>query len=132
MIPTIDVRISVARGEYAGTLSFEYDPEAELLDIPYAEFSSPVRAELGYEIFEDGSVSVTGTLRYGLKGACSRCLADAAGEFTGEADGLFVPGNGDGETYGYRNGTVRLEEFLRDSLLFALPSRLLCGNCGDD
>ena len=36
---------------------------------------------------------------------------------------------GDGEAYGYRNGVVSLGEWLRESFMFALPSRLLCKAC---
>ena len=32
----------------------------------------------------------------------------------------------EGEDYGYTGGKVRLEEALRDALMFALPQRLEC------
>lgn len=127
MIPKIDVRSLVANKTYAGELSFEFEA-VDLLDIPFVEFSSPVKAELGYEIFEDNSVEVRGRFTYSLKGACSRCLSETQKTFTAEVEGVFEAGKGDGESYGYIN-SVDLGEFLRDSLAFALPSRLLCGEC---
>ncbi|MBR7185880.1 MAG: hypothetical protein IKD43_00035 [Clostridia bacterium] len=130
MIPDIDVRSLLAKKIYVGTLVFEYEPEEDILDIPYTKFSSPVKAELRYEIFEDNSVEVKGSITFSLKGACSRCLEPAEKCYTEEVEALFETPEGDGETYGYQH-VVKLNEFLRDALLFALPSRLLCGNCGD-
>lgn len=128
MFPKIDVRSQTAKNIDSGTLSFEYEAE-DLLDIPYVEFSAPVKAEFVYEISEDDTVEVKGRITFTLKGACSRCLAEAEQTFTAEAEGVFEPGEGDGETYGYVNGRISLEEFLRDALAFALPPRLLCGAC---
>ncbi len=115
MIPRLDVRSLAARKIYTGELSFEYEAEDALLDIPFVRFSSPVRVRLDYEI---------------LAGSCSRCLGETERAFEEEAVGIFEPDGGDGETYGYRNGVVELNEFIRDSVLSALPPRLLCGECG--
>ena len=127
MIPKIDVRSLVANKTYAGELSFEYEA-AEMPDIPFVEFAAPVKTELSYEIFEDNTVEVRGRFTFTLKGACSRCLSETQKTFTEEFEGVFEPGKGDGETYGYTN-SLSLDEFLRESLVFALPPILLCGNC---
>ncbi len=129
MIPVIDVRSLLAKKTYEGALDFSYEPDGALLDIPFVSFSSPVHAELRFRIFEDDAVEVSGKLTFALKGACSRCLAPAEQVIEGDVFGLFEVGEGDGETYGYQH-TVELSELLRDALLFALPSRLLCGTCG--
>ncbi len=130
MIPVIEVRSLVAKRIYEGTLDFEFDPEEGLLDIPFVEFSSPVHAKLGYQIFEDDSLEIKGSISFHLKGACSRCLAPAERCVIQEVDAVFEVGKGDGVTYGYQN-VVKLDELLHDTLLFAFPSRFLCGNCGD-
>lgn len=122
----IDVRRCLNRKEYGGELSFSFEAGNDLIDIPFVAFSSPVKALLRYEIFGNGEVSVTGTVAFSLKGACSRCLSEIEREFTGEADALFVPGKGDGVDYGYTGGRVNLEEALRDAVLTALPQRLEC------
>ncbi len=129
MIPEIDIRGSIAQKKTEGSLSFSYEADETLLDIPFVKFAGPVRAELTYRIFDDLTVEVRGTISFVLEGACSRCLADASEEIVYEAEGFFARGEDDGETYGYTNGKVLLEEFLRDSLMFALPSRLLCKAC---
>lgn len=131
MIPRIDVRSAVARKQFSGELVFEYEADGALLDIPFVSFSSPIGVSLRYEILENDDVEITGQMRFSLKGSCSRCLSDAEQAFTAELNALFVQGESDGETYDYRNGVIFLEEFLRDSLLVALPPRLLCGGCSE-
>ncbi len=130
MIPEIDVRRQIATKEYEGKLSFDFEGEGDLLGIPYVAFAGPVRAEFSFCIAADNqTVSLSGELVFTLEGSCSRCLEDASKDFCFQTDAVFLPGEGDGEAYGYTNGRVRLEEFLRDSLMFALPSRLLCKTC---
>ncbi len=129
MIPKIDVRGAIARKKFSDELSFEYEADEALLDIPFVSFSSPVKAVVRYEILKNDDVEISGEIRFSLKGDCSRCLNDTEREFPQEINGLFVSGEGDGESYGYRNGVLDLEEFLRDSLLVALPTRLLCTAC---
>ena len=124
----IDVRKCNAEGKYTGTLDFEFEGDASLIDIPFVSFSTPVHAVLDYDIFEDNSVEVKGELSFTLEGACSRCLKPTKEHVLTEAEALFVPkgGKAEEEDYTYRNGIVDLGEFLRDTVLFALPSALFC------
>lgn len=116
--------------QYEGDLTFEFEGDNALIDIPTVTFSSPVTARLHYEIREDNCVEITGELRFSLKGECSRCLSETEQSFEEEIEILFVPRRSDGEEYSYQNGIVDLSEALRDSLSFALPKRLLCSeNC---
>ena len=77
---------------------------------------------------DNKTVEVSGTLAFTLEGACSRCLAETHKDFLFEADASFAP-DAEEEEYAYVNGKIVLKEFLRDSLIFALPSRLLCKSC---
>lgn len=129
MVQRIDVRNLVARKIYAGELNFEFEAEGELLEIPFVSFSTPVAATLRYEIFSDDSVEVKGQIAFSLKGSCSRCLAEAETRITYDVEGVFVTGEPADEEYGYSNGVIVLSEFLRDSVLFALPARHLCDAC---
>ncbi len=131
MVPRIDVRNLVARKNYTGELEFSFDGDEALIDIPFVEFSSPVKAALKYEIFADDKTEIEGTIVFSLKGLCSRCLAETEEKIEYGAEGVFSPLPKD-EEYGYRNGIIDLREFLRDSVLFALPSRLLCRACAED
>ena len=126
MMMTIDVRKCNAQKKYAGDLTGEFEADDALIDIPYVRFFSPVRAELHYEILEDDSVEVTGTLFFALEGACSRCLAQTEQKFEGSVDACFVPQGGESEEYRYRNGVVDLQSCLNDALILALPGRLVC------
>ncbi len=131
-IPEIDVRRCVARKCYEGELNFSFDAEDGLLDIPLVAFASPVTARLRYEIFEDDAVEVKGTISFTLRGECSRCLAQTEETFTHETEALFLPKAPLGEEYGYTGGIVDLAEFLRDTVAFALPARLLCKTCEEE
>ena len=132
MVPKIDVRSSVAKKIYTGELSFGFEAEEGLLEIPYVSFASPLQAELNFEIFEDDSVEVKGRISYTLKGLCSRCLSEAQQEIVYEVEGVFVPTEPQDEEYSYSNGKVDLEEFLRDSVLFSLPQTILCDACAEE
>ena len=129
MICEIDVRNLVARKIYRGELSFEFDAEDSLIDIPNVRFASPVKAELTYYIAEDNAVEVQGEISFLLKGACTRCLNEIERRYTDQIEVCFLPnGEDDGETYSYTNGKVKLDEALRDAVLFALPASFECEN----
>ncbi len=130
MIPRIDVRLCNARKEYVGTLDFEYEGDDSLIDLPDTRFSSPVRARLRYELFEDDSIELTGTLVFTIEGPCSRCLSPVKKEIAAQVNATFVAGEDDGEAYGYRGGVADLCDLLRDTVLLALPMKLVCeGDC---
>ena len=129
MIPEIDVRVLTAKKQTEGALAFSFTPEAELLDIPFTAFEGEAEAKLSYRIFEDNSAEVTGSVSFTLAGLCSRCLSEARMRVTGNVEGLYFRGGSDGENYGYTGGKIDLTELLRDSVMFALPARLLCEGC---
>lgn len=129
MIPKIDVRRLVAGKTYEGELSFEYEADDDLVDIPYVRFAAPAEFRLRYEIFEDNTVEAKGRVTFVLEGSCSCCLSEARQTIEEDVCGIFEPNGGDGETYGYSCGVVDLSEFVRDSVLFALPPKLLCREC---
>ena len=132
MIPILNVAQCKARGGAEGVLDFSYDPPGDLLDIPFVAFQGPIEVHLAYRIAEDDSVEVQGSIAFTLTGACSRCLEPASEHISYEVEALFEKGEGDGETYGYRGGIVNFGEMLRDAVLFALPSRLLCEECSKE
>ncbi len=123
---TIDVRKLNAQKKYAGDLSFEFEGDESFIGIPFVSFSSSVKAELHYEILEDDSVEVTGSIAFSLKGACSRCLSETEQTFIGEVDAYFVPCGGESEDYRYQSGVICLNDCLSDALMLSMPSRLEC------
>ena len=122
----------VAKKQYEGELEFSFEAEEELLDLPFARFASEVAARLRFEIFEDDSVKVKGKLSFVLEGLCSRCLSSARQEIEREICAVFTAEEPKDEEYSYERGTVDLSEFLRDSVIFALPTRLLCPGCEEE
>ena len=122
----LDVQSCIARKNFTGTLSLEYQEDDDLIEIPYVKFASPVKAELCYEIFEDDAVALTGSVAFTLDGLCSRCLAEVTENFSGEVEARFVKGDGDGIDYGYRGGRLDFREALRDAVLAAMPLKLVC------
>lgn len=124
-----DVRKAVARGQFEGDLSFEFAGDNGLITLPYTEFSSPVKAQLRFEIDGD-EVEFTGEIAFTLKGACSRCLKETEQSFTGEVEARYLPQKTESEDYSYRGGVIDLTDCLADAVMIALPSKLLCGeNC---
>ena len=115
----------MARKQYAGEAAFEWEEAEALLDLPFVRFSGPVRFSLSYEIGEDGRVDVEGTISFTLTGLCSRCLGETSRTFEEEVRAAFLPRPSE-EDYSYRNGKVDLGEFVRDSVLIALPGVLNC------
>ena len=123
----IDVLRAQAQGHLSGDLAFETQADESLLSIPFVAFSSPVFVTAHYEIFDDGKVEVTGNVRFGLKGLCSRCMKGTEQEISGELNALFLPERENGEDYAYYGGKIKLDEAVRDAVMFALPNSFLCG-----
>lgn len=134
MIPRINVALSRAKGQAQGTLDFNFEADPALLDIPYTAFASPVHAVLSYDIAEDGCVEVTGEISFRLSGSCSRCLDAAEEEVHFRPRALFVPDTPDEDEgeMAYKNGCVELGEFMRESVIFALPATIHCTACKQD
>ncbi len=131
MIPGINVALSRVKNGGKGKLDFSFDADPSLIGIPYVAFASPVHAELGYEIGEDGAVRIGGEISFRLEGSCSRCLERAAEDVRFEVSAVFVPGVPDEEEgeYSYSNGHVELGGLMRESILFALPAAIHCEAC---
>ena len=122
----IDVLRAQALNKLSGYLSFETEADDNLIDVPFVAFSTPVFVNAHYEIFDDGKVEVTGSVRFSLKGLCSRCMQETEQEISGELNALFIPNGEGGEDYAYTNGRIKLDEAVRDAVMFALPNSFLC------
>lgn len=132
MIPKIDVAAHIARKAYEGSLQFSYEAEEDLIEIPFVHFASPIGADLHYVLSEDGAADVWGVLTFALEGNCSRCLEETRQEIGYEVQARFVRAEPKDDEYSYRGTMIDLKEFLRDSVSFALPLRLLCDSCAQE
>jgi uncharacterized metal-binding protein YceD (DUF177 family) len=121
----IDVRKLNAQKKYVGTMQFEYSASDDMIEIPLVTFNSPVSVCFDYEIFEDDSVEIRGTISYKLKGQCSRCLKETQAEISGELDAYFQPVK-DSEDYSYSNGIVDLTQAVNDAIMLSMPYLLAC------
>lgn len=95
------------------------------------KFSSPVKVEAEYELFEDDSLELRGKILYTLEGQCSKCLKETSERVEGELDAYFQPFK-DGEDYAYSGGVIDLTNAVNDAIMSSMPRTLSCGeNCQD-
>lgn len=122
----LDVKKLNGLKEYSGEAEFSFQPSENLVDIPYVSFSGKAVAKIRYDLFEDGSAQVRGTVTYRLKGLCSRCLKETETEVTGEINARYVRED-NGEDYVYDGNVIDLTELFNDSVVFGMPCVLSCG-----
>lgn len=122
----LDVKKLNGLKRYSGEAEFSFQPPENLVDIPYVSFSGNAVAKIFYDLLQDGSAEIRGTVTYRLKGLCSRCLKETETEVTGEIDARFVTKD-NGEDYVYDGFIIDLSELFNDSVVFSMPRVLLCG-----
>ena len=122
----IDIRKLNAQKKYSGSMEFEYSAPETLIEIPFVKFAAPVKVSFDYDLFEDDSLEIRGTVSYKLEGQCSRCLKEAAAEVEGELDAYFEPRK-DFKDYGYVNGVIDLTKAVEDAVMASMPFTLSCG-----
>ena len=106
-------------------MQFEYIPEDGFIDIPFVSLVGAVKVVFDYELYEDDSLEIRGTVSYRLEGQCSRCLREANEDVEGELDAYFVP-NPTEEDYSYEGGKVDVTEAVRDAIAASMPFSLSC------
>ena len=77
-------------------------------------------------IYEDDSVGVDFTIKYGLEGQCSYCLEKARKQVEYYSEVLFVADKDDNDNYYYDGIKIDLTAAVNDALLFSQPEVLLC------
>ena len=122
----VDIRKLNAQKKYSGHMEFEYSASETFIQIPFVKFASPVKVSFDYELFEDDSLEIQGTVSYRLSGQCSRCLKDAEADVEGELDAYFEQRK-DYEDYGYTNGVVDLKQAVEDAIMASMPFTISCG-----
>lgn len=123
----IDIRKLNAQKKYSGSMEFEYSAPDALIEIPFVKFVAPVKIAFEYDLYEDDSLEIRGTVAYKLEGQCSRCLKAASAVVEGELDAYFEPRK-DYEDYGYSNGIVDLKKAVEDAIMASMPFTLSCGD----
>ena len=123
----IDIRKLNAQKKYSGSMEFEYSAPETLIEIPFVKFASPVKIIFDYDLYEDDSLEIRGTVAYKLEGQCSRCLKPASVEVEGGIDAYFEARK-DYEDYGYTNGVVDLTKAVEDAVMACMPFSVSCGD----
>ncbi len=125
----IDIRKLNAQKKYSGSMEFAYSAPETLIEIPFVKFAGDVKVRFDYDLYEDDSLEINGTICYRLEGKCSRCLQETSHEIEGELNAYFE-NRKDYEDYGYTNGVVHLENAVEDAIMASMPFSLSCGeNC---
>ena len=123
----IDIRKLNAQKKYVGSMEFECSVDETFIPIPFVKFSGPVKVKFDYELYEDDSLEIQGTVSYGLVGECSRCLKETSMLIEGELSAYFQTGK-NFEDYGYQNGIVDLKKAVEEAVMASLPFTLSCGD----
>ena len=112
-------------------MEFEYSAPETLIEIPYVKFASAVKIVFDYDLYEDDSFEIRGTVAYKLEGQCSRCLKAATADVEGEIDAYFEPRK-DYEDYGYTNGVINLTQAVEDAIMASMPFCISCGEACEE
>ena len=122
----IDIRKLNAQKKYVGAMEFEYYAPKTFIEIPFVDFDGPVKICFDYELFEDNSLEIRGSVSYTLKGQCSRCLKETSVQVCGDLEAYFE-NRKDYEDYGYTNGVVDLTKAVEDAIMASMPYVVSCG-----
>ena len=121
-----DIRKLNAQKKYKGSMEFIYSAPETFIEIPFVKFAAPVKIVFDYELYEDNSLEIRGTVSYVLEGQCSRCLKETKMQVEGELDAYFE-NRKDYEDYGYTNGVVNITQAVEDAIMASMPYSLSCG-----
>jgi len=121
----IDIRKLNAKKQYFGSMELEYSAPETLIEIPLVKFDGAVKVTFDFELYEDNSFEIRGSVSYKLVGQCSRCLEEASANVEGELDAYFEPRK-DSEDYSYSNGMVDLTKAVDDAIMASMPFLITC------
>ena len=120
----LDLRKLKRSGKDWEEFYFEYSPETDLIDIPNADFSLPVKVNGTITLSGEHSAIVEGEISYTIKGECTRCLEQTEREYVAEFYEQVEQNNPDG--YEVKNDTVDLSKIVDDAVAISVPISFLC------
>ena len=123
----IDIRKLNAQKKYSGSMEFTYSAPESLIEIPFVKFAGPVVVRFDYDLYEDDSMDIKGSVSYRLEGKCSRCLNEAAVDVVGELEAYFQDSKTP-EDYAYTGGVINLTNAVDDAIMSSMPYLLSCGD----
>ena len=120
----LDLRKLKRSGKDWEEFSFNYSPEIELLDIPNAKISLPLKVNGTVTLNGEHAAIVEGEIIYKITGECTRCLEQTEREYVAEFYESVEPNNPDG--YEVKNDTVDLRKIVEDTVAINVPLNFLC------
>jgi uncharacterized protein len=120
----IDIRKIKRSGLDSQEIAYELEPKANLLDIPEAKVTGPIKVNGEAILSGDHSVLIDVTVEFEIQGPCVRCLENTSEKVEFDIrDDL----SGDGETdYKVINDTVDLDKIIYNAVIMNAPTLLLC------
>ena len=120
----IDVLKMKQEGNLSGEFNFEHTPSNDLISLPEATFSGPVKVNAYVEL--DGKdVYADVRITYVIAGACSRCLESAQGEITHEYSAKYSLFEEE-DCYLYKSGKVDLASSVNEAIIVSQPTVIYC------
>ncbi len=126
----IKINVAEIKKSLVGSESFQYTLSGKDLDITLedADLSGPIQVE--GSIANGGDVLLlTATEQFTYHGTCARCLKPVQLELTAQVDERYYPEGTEGleeDDFTYKFDVVDVTDALRESLLLAIPARVLC------
>lgn len=126
----IKINVAEIKKKLVGSESFQYTLTGKELNIlpEDAELQGPITIE--GTLANGGDVLLlTATENFTVRGTCARCLKDVVLDLTAKVDERYYPEGTPGleeDAFTYKFDVVDVTDALRESLLLAIPARMLC------
>lgn len=126
----IKINVAEIKKTLTGSADFHYVLTAKELDL------APTDADLVGPVEVDGTISnggdvllLSATEKFVARGTCARCLKEVRTALTAKVEERYYPAGTDGleeDAYTYQHDMVDVTDALRESLVLAIPARVLC------
>ncbi len=119
----IDFRKIARLGKTEESFFFEFTPSSDIIDIPEAEFSAPVKVSGTAYLTDMHSAYIEGEITFKVKANCTRCLTPTEKEFFAL---ISEQVSSDEDSYPVKNDSIDLTKMLEDKIIMTIPVSFLC------
>lgn len=119
----IDFRKIARTGKSEENFFFEFTPDSNVIDIPDAEFSAPVKVNGTATLTDMHSAYIEGEIYFKIKANCTRCLTPTEQEFVAFFNEQV---SADEDSYPVKNDSIDLTKMLEDKIIMTIPVSFLC------
>jgi uncharacterized protein len=126
----IKINVAEIKKQLIGSASYHYELKPKDLDLSRedVDLTGPITADFTLQNGGD-LILLTGKIVFTVKGQCARCLKEMTLETTAPLEERFFPEgteNLEEDAFTYKYDLVDVTDALRESLLLAVPARMLC------